>query len=161
MLITWFTVFAQIVNFLLLVWLMNRFLYRRILGAIDARERRIAARVAEAESKEKGAAEQLALYRAKLQEFDQLRESMLAEAKLEAGRLHTEMLERAREDVRTLETKWRNDLDRECNEFWLELRRRMATGILEITRRTLADLVCLDVQECAVKVFLEENPIHR
>lgn len=156
MLIDWFTVLAQIVNFLLLVWLMNRFLYRRILGAIDARESRIAARLAEAESKERAAAEQLTLYQAKLQLFDQLRENMLAQAKLEAARLHTEMLERARADVGALEAKWRDDLDRERNEFWLELRRRAATEILELTRRTVADLAGLDVQECAVKVFLEK-----
>ena len=42
MLIDWFTVSAQVVNFLILVWLLKRFLYRPILNAIDAREKRIA-----------------------------------------------------------------------------------------------------------------------
>ena len=85
MLIDWFTVLAQIVNFLLLVWLMNRFLYRRILGAIDARENRIAARLAQAAAKETEAVEQLALYKAKLQQFEQQRESMLASASKVGG----------------------------------------------------------------------------
>ena len=43
MLIDWFTVSAQAVNFLILVWLMKRYLYQPILVAIDAREKRIAA----------------------------------------------------------------------------------------------------------------------
>jgi F-type H+-transporting ATPase subunit b len=43
MLIDWFTVAAQIVNFLILVWLLKHFLYKPILDAIDAREKRIAA----------------------------------------------------------------------------------------------------------------------
>jgi len=43
MLIDWFTVGAQIVNFLILVWLLQHFLYKPILNAIDAREKRIAA----------------------------------------------------------------------------------------------------------------------
>ena len=42
MLIDWFTVAAQALNFLILVWLMKRFLYKPILHAIDAREERIA-----------------------------------------------------------------------------------------------------------------------
>ena len=42
MLIDWFTVGAQALNFLILVWLMKRFLYKPILHAIDAREKRIA-----------------------------------------------------------------------------------------------------------------------
>ena len=34
MLIDWFTVAAQVVNFLILVWLLKRFLYQPILNAI-------------------------------------------------------------------------------------------------------------------------------
>ena len=47
MLIDWFTVVAQIVNFLVLVALMKHFLYGRLLRAIDEREAGIAARLAE------------------------------------------------------------------------------------------------------------------
>jgi len=42
MLIDWFTVGAQALNFLILVWLMKRFLYKPVLHAIDEREMRIA-----------------------------------------------------------------------------------------------------------------------
>ena len=51
MLIDWFTVGAQIVNFLILVWLLKHFLYKPILNAIDAREKRIAAELADADTK--------------------------------------------------------------------------------------------------------------
>src|SRR6266704_2311996 len=43
MLIDWFTVGAQFINFIVLVLLMKRFLYRPILEAMAAREQRIAA----------------------------------------------------------------------------------------------------------------------
>ena len=48
MLIDWFTVGAQALNFIVLVWLMKRFLYRPVLDAIAAREQRIAQQLAEA-----------------------------------------------------------------------------------------------------------------
>jgi hypothetical protein len=51
MLIDWFTVGAQALNFLILVWLMRRFLYRPILHAIDEREKRIAAELSNADAK--------------------------------------------------------------------------------------------------------------
>jgi F-type H+-transporting ATPase subunit b len=51
MLIDWFTVGAQVLNFLILVWLLKRFLYKPILDAIDAREQRIAAELADADAK--------------------------------------------------------------------------------------------------------------
>lgn len=40
MLIDWFTVIAELVNFLILVWLLKRFLYEPVLKAIDEREKK-------------------------------------------------------------------------------------------------------------------------
>ncbi len=51
MLINWFTVGAQAINFLILVWLLKRFLYKPILHAIDEREKGIASQLAQAEAK--------------------------------------------------------------------------------------------------------------
>ena len=48
MLIDWFTVAAQVANFLILVWLLKRFLYKPVLTAIDEREKRIADQLQEA-----------------------------------------------------------------------------------------------------------------
>ena len=47
--IDWFVFFAQIVNFLILLFLLKKFLYGRIINAMDAREAKIAAIFAEAE----------------------------------------------------------------------------------------------------------------
>jgi len=51
MLIDWFTVGAQALNFLILVWLLKHFLYQPILNAIDAREKLIAKELADADAK--------------------------------------------------------------------------------------------------------------
>ncbi|MBV8276588.1 MAG: F0F1 ATP synthase subunit B, partial [Verrucomicrobia bacterium] len=49
MLIDWFTVVAQAINFLVLVWLLRRFLYKPIVTAMDAREQKIASQLRDAE----------------------------------------------------------------------------------------------------------------
>ena len=51
MLIDWFTIGAQALNFLILVWLLKHFLYQPILNAIDEREKRIAKELADAVAK--------------------------------------------------------------------------------------------------------------
>ncbi len=51
MLIDWFTVGAQALNFLILVWLMKHFLYKPVQDAIAAREKRIADELADADAK--------------------------------------------------------------------------------------------------------------
>lgn len=95
----------------MLVWLLKKVLYGRIIRAIDEREGKITARLAEAAAMEKEAGAQLALYQAKLQEFEQTHEDMLAHAKLDADKQQAEMLEKAREYIRSLETKWQEDLN--------------------------------------------------
>ena len=47
--IDWFVLFCQVFNFLLLVYLLKRFLYGRIIKAMDDREAKIAARFADSE----------------------------------------------------------------------------------------------------------------
>ena len=49
--IDWFTVLVQAINFLILVWLLKRFLYKPILHAIDEREKGIATQLADVEAK--------------------------------------------------------------------------------------------------------------
>ena len=156
MLIDWFTVAAQIINFLILVWLLKHFLYGRILRAISAREAKIAASLADAEAKQKEAAAQLALYQAKLRDLEQQQERLLTEARRDAEKQHSDLIEKARQHAASLESEWDEDLTRERDAFLVELRRRAATEILALARRAVADLACVDLQQCAVRVFLEK-----
>jgi F-type H+-transporting ATPase subunit b len=91
MLIDWFTVGAQVINFLILVWLLKRFLYHPILNALDAREERIAKELADADAKKTEAQKERDEFQHKNEEFDQQRADILSkateEAKVERRRL--------------------------------------------------------------------------
>ncbi|MBZ5602298.1 MAG: hypothetical protein LAO79_08330 [Acidobacteriia bacterium] len=156
MLIDWFTVVAQIVNFLVLVGLMKHFLYGRLVQAIDAREQRISTRLAEAEKKNHDADDRVEAARVEADRVRQQREQTIAEARSEADREHKEMLQKARDSVRALETKWHEDLDREKAAFLDEIRSRATTEVLAIARRALADLAGADLEQCAIDSFLEK-----
>ncbi|MCQ8130983.1 F0F1 ATP synthase subunit B family protein, partial [Methylomonas rivi] len=76
--IDWLTVAAQWINFLILMWLLRRYLYQPILQAMDKRQQAIAARAAAAVSKTEQA-EQLARdYRDKLAELEAHRDALMA-----------------------------------------------------------------------------------
>ena len=77
--IDWFTVAAQALNFLILVWLMKRFLYKPVLDAIDQREKAVAAAVADAEAKKAEAAKDRDLFKRKNDDFDAQRTALVAE----------------------------------------------------------------------------------
>ena len=80
MLIDWFTVAAQAVNFLILVWLLKRFLYKPVLAAIDEREKRIATQLQDAEKKKAEALKEQTDFLHKNEEFEQQRAALLLEA---------------------------------------------------------------------------------
>jgi F-type H+-transporting ATPase subunit b len=156
MLIDWLTVVAQAVNFLVLVALLKRFLYGPILRAIDSREARIAERLAEA-GRDKADAEALdAQARAQIANLEAVRAQTMEAARQDAtARLH-EMTEAARESVRAMEARWRQDVEREKSVFLLDLRRAAAAEVLVIARRALADLACAGLEASAIDAFLEK-----
>ena len=153
MLSDWFTVGAQIFNFLVLVWLLKGFAYRRILRAIDERESRIAAQLADAATREAQAREHLAASEAKLAEFEQQRETMLTEARADAEQQHAAMLTSAREGVQVLEAKWREDVDRDRQTFIEGLRRRVGSETMQIARRVIADLTGNELESALFRCF--------
>src|ERR1700685_3869548 len=101
MLIDWFTVGAQVLNFLVLVWLLKRFLYKPVLDAIDARENSIAAEFKTAAAKQSEAERERDEFKAKNLEFDGQRSALLAKATEQSdsdrrrllGEAHKEALE--------------------------------------------------------------------
>ncbi|MEZ4640979.1 MAG: hypothetical protein R2856_39490 [Caldilineaceae bacterium] len=69
MLIDWFTVIAQIINFVVLLLLLRRFLYGPIIRAMDEREHHIAEELAAAECKQQQAEQEARHYRQERTEF--------------------------------------------------------------------------------------------
>ncbi|MBA3062156.1 MAG: F0F1 ATP synthase subunit B, partial [Atribacteria sp.] len=59
MLIDSFTIIAQIINFLILVYLLKRFLFNRIIKIMDDREMQITGRMQDAEAAKEEAQKEL------------------------------------------------------------------------------------------------------
>src|SRR5580693_6836832 len=97
--IDWFTVVAQAINFLILVWLLKRFLYRPILSAIDAREKGIADQLADAVAKEAEAHKDREDFQHKNEAFDKERAALLTKATDEAKAERQRLLDQAQKDT--------------------------------------------------------------
>ena len=117
MLIDWFTVGAQALNFLILVWLMKRFLYKPILHAIDEREKRIAAELANADAKKAEAQKERDEFQHKNEEFDQQRAALLSKATDEAKAERQRLLDEARKAADALSAKRQETLRNEAHNL--------------------------------------------
>jgi F-type H+-transporting ATPase subunit b len=152
-LIDWFTVGAQIINFLVLVGLLKYFLYGHITRAMREREDKIAARLAQAEEREKEAEQELESYQQRNQELARRRDQMLARAREEAGEERKKLLHEAREEVQRTKSRWYEAIGREKDAFLADLRHRAGQQIYAIARRALADLANADLEEHIIQAF--------
>jgi F-type H+-transporting ATPase subunit b len=153
MLIDWFTVGAQILNFIVLVWLLKRFLYKPILNAIDAREKRIAGELANADLQMSEAKKSRDELQAKGTRFEEERGALLAtairDAKVEGQRL----LDNARQAADAVTLQRNLALQSESVKLSDELSRLAAAESINIARAALKDLAGADLEARICEVF--------
>lgn len=154
MAIDWITVSAQIINFLILVWLLKRFLYQPVMRAIARREQRIAEQLVEAETREQKADQQAQQYQAQIKKFEQQREGLIAKAKQEIEEHKRQMLDDAREEVSRNRKQWQQQIDLEKEAFLNQFRQHAADVIQMLARKALADLANADLEEQIIQSFV-------
>ena len=153
MLIDWFTVGAQALNFLILVWMLKRFLYRPVLNAIDAREKKIAAELSDADAKKAEAQKERDEFQRKNEEFDRQRAALLSKASDDAKAEGQRLLERAGEAADDLSAKRRDALTGDAHQLDQAIRQRTREEVFAIARMTLTDLATTSLEAQMTDVF--------
>jgi F-type H+-transporting ATPase subunit b len=153
MLIDWFTVGAQVLNFLILVWLLKHFLYKPILNAIDAREKRIATELADADAKKTEAQKERDDFQNKNKAFDEERSALLGKAADEAKAERERLLDEARKAADSLRAAQATALRNDRKRLGSEVTRLAKDEVFEIARKTLADLATVSLEERMGEVF--------
>lgn len=155
MLIDWFTVGAQVLNFIILVWLMKRFLYQPVLNAIAAREQKIAAALADAANTKAEAHKQQSEFEQKNLAFEQQRTNLLQQAMdsatAEGERLRTEAA-LAADKASAARAK---ALSTDTQHLHAEIVRQTQQQVFDIARRVLSDLANTSLEQRASDVFIQ------
>ena len=152
--IDWFTIAAQAVNFIILVWLMRRFLYKPIIKVIDEREKRIATDLENAKKKQADAQKKHDEFEHKNEEFDRQRSTLFKKAVDEVQTRRQKLLDEARTAAETLGSKQRESLRNEADSLRQEIGRRIRQEVFAIVRKTLMDLADVDLEDRLGSVFV-------
>ncbi len=153
MLIDWFTVGAQALNFLVLVWLLKHFLYKPILNAIDLREKGIATKLANANAKEAAAKTEHDDLAGKNKTFDEQRGALLTKATDDAKAEHDRLVGEAHKEADQLRTSQAVALQNDQARLSKEITRTATQEVFSIARKTLADLATVGLEERLGAVF--------
>lgn len=153
--IDWFTFAAQIANFLLLVWLLKRFLYGPVTRAMEERQRLIQGKISDADAARADAEHAAAEHRSLIAELQHTREELLAQAGREVDDWRDYHTNLARTDIDSARSEWIKALEREKTLFTKELRQQAVVHVRNVAQHILQQLASTSLEEQIVAVFLE------
>lgn len=161
----WFTLVAQVVNFLILLYLLKRFLYGPIVEAMEQRDQKIKARLQEAQEKRSQAEEQAEQYQQQRQELEAMRTERMTDLKREIEQRRKELLHQAQAEIQEQKKDWQTALQQEQDAFLQDLYQQLGDEATEIARRALKDLADLEVEQRVAALFYkhlqELDPDHK
>ena len=156
MLIDWFTVLAQIVNFLILIFLLKRFLYGPITRAMEERKKKIATAIEQADNAKKKAKQHSEEFAREKQNFLKAKEQKLAEAEKEIREKQDKSLKKARLEVENLRQRWMDQLTEDKAAFLHKLKGEITSQVMRIGEKVLRDLANEKLEHQIVTVFLKK-----
>ena len=156
MLINWFTVLVQIVNFLILIYLLKRFLFKPILRAMAKREKNMADALNRAEQAEYTAKDRARELEAEKAAFAQAREALMAEARDQVAQWREDTVKEARDEVGALRGAWMSNITRDRQAFLDGLKQRMVEQVVHIGGKVIRDLADQGLNRQVLRVFLEK-----
>jgi F-type H+-transporting ATPase subunit b len=154
-LINWFTVFAQMLNFLILVGLLRWLLYKPILKVMHERQALIEERWHEVERLQAEARQALAAYQQQQQKLQQQQAALLAEARVAAERERQHQLAQIRQEMADQRAAWQADLHQERDAFLRTLRQQVIHQTYAIARQALRELANADLEQQMIQVFCD------
>ena len=151
----------ELINFGLLLWILQRVLYRPLRDGIEQRRATLAAErdraavaLSEAQAMREGA-------EARLAEIERLRENIVADAREQAAKEEARILEQARQDAAIERERGQRTLQRERREAVAWLREATVDNAVEVAGRLLLDLFPDDADEVLFEALLDALPDQR
>ena len=153
--IDWFTVGAQIFNFLILVWLLKRFLYQPILTGLDAREKKIEQILQDADMTKAQAQKLQTEFAQKVQLIEQHRSAVLAKANEDAVIERKKLFDAAQSAADELLSKRLAALQQELESLQHDIARKSIAEVYSVSRKILNDLAGTDIQQAMLDKLIQ------
>lgn len=150
--------FFQIVNFLLLLYLLNRFLFKRVFALLDERQRRISKGLEDAESAARDRELAQAEREAAVDEARKEAAAMIARATKIAEDSRAEIVAGAKAEAEKVSERARAEIVAEKEKALAELRAHVADLALEAAAKLVRSDMNATTQRRLVEDFLAEVP---
>ncbi|MDI1292904.1 MAG: hypothetical protein PSV18_09180 [Methylobacter sp.] len=155
MAIDWFTVGAQMINFLILIWLLKKFLYRPIIKAMASREQGLVDRLQGVETQMSEAEQLKKRYEVSLQQLDSDKDNILAEARRQAETDRTLQLQSLNDEMQLKKHQFSEEMHQQQQELGGVINRVIAEKTLQLGGKILSGLADQSLEQQIVEHFLQ------
>ncbi len=153
--IDWFTVIAQIVNFLILVWLLKKFLYKPILNAVNEREKKITDELKDADAQKASAQKEQDDFKKKNEDFDSNKKALLDKAVEDANAEKQQLIATAKTDANALGVTMEKVFKEKQEQDKKEFDQNTQEQVFAITRKALTEIASVSLEEQSTATFIK------
>ncbi len=149
-------IFAQIIGFLLLLFLLRAFAWKKLLKLLDDRRERIASEFKKIEDTQAEIAKLRTEYDKKLSDIDETSKVKIQEAMARAKQLAEEVRESSQHEARKILEKARENIDIELARAKEELKNKVVDLTINTTEKIIKEKLTEEKDRKLVSEFIEE-----
>ncbi|MBI4352472.1 MAG: F0F1 ATP synthase subunit B [Candidatus Omnitrophica bacterium] len=149
-------IIVQILGFLIVFAILKQFAWKGLLGAIDARRRKIEEGFSEIDGKKRDLEELHREYRSKIANIEQEARAKIQEAAGEGLRVAGEIQEKARQDAEKIVERARVEIQQDLQKARLEMRDETVEVSSLMTEKILRQKLDAKEHERLVEQFIKE-----
>ena len=160
--INWFEVTAQIFNFFLILFILQKLLYKPVLKAMAERQRRTLEAQIEADNKMSEANKLVTRYERKVADIEKEKRNILDDAKIQAEQTKEDLLEKYRNEAENKRRAYLKEIEDEKYNFTLNLRRNLGNSAIKIASHLLASISSKELEKEVFSTFIDNlNDLRR
>lgn len=152
----WSVILTQAVGFIVVLLILKKFAWGKLLGFIDQRREKIEGEFADIERGHVEVDKLKADLDKQLANIEETRRQQIQEAAKEAGKLAGDIKDEARHDVMALRQKAENDILMELSKANVQLRDQMVDAVITTTEKLIKERLDSDKQRQLINDFLAE-----
>jgi len=153
--INWSTLLLQILNFVVMVFILARFFFKPVARALDERSKRVTGALDEAEKREREAKEMRTEYERKLAEAQEQVVIMQQRAQEELARTKRQFLDETRKEIKEMRDKAASEIEEARQQAIYQHRRELGRLVMTLSARLMREAGGDSFQQASIEQFIE------
>lgn len=154
--ISWFEIIAQIINFFIMLFILQKLLYKPVINAMETRQERISKSQIEADREMAKARELINEYNARIADIDEEKRDLLEKARISAEERRDELLSNYKKEAEAKRNIYLKEIEDEKDGFLERLSKELGENAVKIASHILSTISSKELDEEVFNSFIKE-----